>query len=410
MSNYLLECTDCKKQYVESEVEYLCTECSTKIERGKSLQGVLKVVYDYETIRENYPEAIEDLNWWEVLWPYREGDAITRETPLRPPLKLRAALSMENLWLKDDTCQLSGSYKDRASYLVAERARENNIQTIVTASTGNAASSLAAVAADEELEAVLIVPESTPKAKLVHMAACGGKVIPIKGTYDDAYEVSLDLTKNLGWYNRNTAYNPYTVEGKKTAAFEIWEQLNRQAPDVVIVPTGDGAILAGVAKGFVELEKLGWIVKRPRIIAVQPDGSSAIVKAFENGIKNPEALKSAKSIADSLVVAAPRNGKWALQEIKESNGLAISVSDNEIMESILFLGSNSGVFAEPAAAAGIAGLRKLLKNGNIEIDDIVVVLITGTGLKDVESAFNSVNIYKAVSPDWEEVKKTCSSI
>ena len=313
--------------------------------------------------------------------------------------ELRRALGMPHLWLKDDSRNPSGSTKDRASLLVVAKAREYGYQTIATASTGNAATALAAMCASAGTQAVVFVPAATPEAKLIQMLSYGATVLPVEGSYDDAFELCLEACTEFGWYNRNTALNPFTIEGKKTTALEIAASMTPECPDVVLVPTGDGVIIAGVAKGFADLVRAGLIDRAPRLIAVQPTGSAAIVNALREGQDTITAVPDANSVADSLVVQAPRNARQCLKVVRDSGGSGVAVSDEAIVRAIATLARSSGVFAEPAAAAALAGLDVALGVGLVERDERVVLLITGSGLKDVPAAARAVQRPAPIPPN-----------
>ncbi len=307
--------------------------------------------------------------------------------------------------MKDDTRNPSGSTKDRASWLVVAKAREYGIDTIATASTGNAATALAAVSAAAGMRAIVFVPASVPEAKLVQMLSYGAEVLPVQGNYDDAFDLCLQACGEFGWYNRNTALNPFTVEGKKTVALEIALSMVPNVPDAVIVPTGDGVIVAGVAKGFADLVRAGLIERAPRLIAVQPEGSAAIVHALRDGTESVSTVPGASSVADSLVVERPRNAIHALQCIRESGGGGVAVDDESILESIPFLARHTGVFAEPAAAAPLAGLRVALDDGLVSRDERIVLLVTGSGLKDVPAAARAIERLASIPPDIGAVER-----
>ncbi|TFG62963.1 MAG: threonine synthase [Gemmatimonadales bacterium] len=325
-------------------------------------------------------------------------------TPLLDVPALRLALDLPHLWVKDDTRNPSGSTKDRASWLVVAKAREYGFDTVAAASTGNAATALSAVSAAAGSRAIVFVPATAPEAKLIQMLSYGAEVFPVQGSYDDAFELCLAACDAFGWYNRNTALNPFTIEGKKTAALEMAASMSRESPDVVIVPTGDGVILAGIAKGFADLVRAGLIDRVPRLIAVQPEGSAAIVQALRDNRDSVTAVAGASSVADSLVVECPRNGTLALQRIRESGGGGVSVSDEAILEAIPFLARHTGVFAEPAAAASLAGLRVALENGLVSRDERIVLMVTGTGLKDVPAAASAIKRPASILPDLGAVE------
>jgi threonine synthase len=393
MSKFHFCCTECGTSYREEEVQLVCPACTTKQEPGGAIRGVLEVAID--ALPSQWPAApaysAEFLNAFlpissaEFLPPIPVGN-----TPLLDVPGLRRALGMPHLWVKDDTRNPSGSTKDRASLLVVAKAREYACKTIAAASTGNAATALACVAASCGVHAVVFVPAATPEAKLVQMLSYGAQVLPVQGTYDDAFELCLAACREFGWYNRNTALNPFTIEGKKTAALEVARDLAPECPDVVLVPTGDGVILAGIAKGFADLKHCGLIRRTPRLIAAQPEGSAAIVHALRNGAETITPVANAASVADSLVVQAPRNALQCLRVIRASGGGGVAVSDDAIIRAIAELARLTGVFAEPAGAAVLAGLHAALEQDLLDRDERVVLLVTGSGLKDVPAASRAV--------------------
>jgi threonine synthase len=304
---------------------------------------------------------------------------------------------LPNLWVKDDTRNPSASYKDRASALVCLKAAEYGEKVLVAASTGNAATALSCMAAGLGQRAVILVPATAPRAKLVQMLCYGAEVIPVRGSYDQAFELSLEATRVLGWYNRNTAYNPFTIEGKKTGALEIARDLGGRGPEVVVVPTGDGVILSGIAKGFRDLVRAGVLTRSPRLLAVQASGSAAIALAIRER-RELLAVPGSSTVADSICVDAPRAGLLAIREIHASEGHAVVVEDQEIVEAIGLLARLGGVFAEPAAAAALAGLQRATQENLISPNDEIVLMITGHGLKDVATASKSFEMPEAILP------------
>jgi threonine synthase len=303
--------------------------------------------------------------------------------------------------LKNDGLNPSGSLKDRASFFVVAEAERLKEKVIVAASTGNAASSLAAVCASTEKEAVIFVPESAPKAKLVQMILYGARVVPIKGTYDDAFRLSLEYTQKKGGLNRNTAYHPLTIEGKKTAGFEIFKQNNGKAPDVIVVPVGDGVIIAGIFKAFYDLKRADLLQTMPRLIGVQAEKSNAIAKFVTTGKYSN--VEQSKTIADSISVSVPSNAYLARRAIIESDGFCVTVNDEEILTAQAFLASRTGIFAEPAAASTVAALTKLRTTQKIDKKEQIVLLITGIGLKDIEAPLSVIKFPKSIEPDLSEV-------
>jgi len=379
--------------------------------------GVLKAEYNYDAIKNEFiPDTLKRSSYrcqgrYLPLLPIESTASLPKlrigPTPLEEVERLRKKFNLNGLFLKNDTGLPTGSFKDRASSIVVAKATELGIDTITTASTGNAATALAGMSASVGMKNIIFVPGAAPVAKLTQIAMFGATLVPVKGTYDDAFELSKQATKKFGWYNRNTGFNPYTIEGKKSAALEIWEQLGYKAPDKVLIPTGDGVIMTGTYKGFYDLFKLGLIDKIPQIIPVQAEGSAAIIDTFESGSETITPLTDASTIADSISVSAPACGMWALKIIKETESFGIKVSDKEIIDGMKVLSENSGIFAEPAAAAAFAGLIKGANEGKIKSDETVVVLITGTGLKDVPAAMKAVKIPEPIEPIISEVEKTC---
>jgi threonine synthase len=370
------------------------------------VRGILEVVLD-ELPRSWSEGELASPAFLEAFLPIASGDSLpplpVGGTPLMEAPRLRAELGMQQLWIKDDSRNPSGSTKDRASQLVVAKAREHGISTIATASTGNAASALAACCAAAGLDAVVLVPAAAPQAKLTQMLAYGARVVRIDGSYDQAFELCAAACERFGWYNRNTALNPFTIEGKKTAALEIARQLAPDAPETVVVPAGDGVIISGVAKGFADLVAAGLLERAPRLLAVQPAGSNALVRALEAGADTVEPLLGAASVADSLVVEVPRAARLALRRIRESGGTGIAVDDAAIVAAIARLAATTGVFAEPAAAASLAGLEAALERSLVDRDERVVLLITGSGLKDVPAAAHAVEIPNPVEADLDGV-------
>lgn len=398
------KCVLCSSEYEENEVVYTCPKCGQ--------DGVLEIFLDYENIKfdKNFLKERENsiLRYFELL-PIDDLKGFpplnVGFTPVYKSKRLNEYLGLENLYIKDDGRNPTASFKDRASALVIKKAADLGYESITTASTGNAASSLSGLSASIGLKTYIFVPETAPKAKIAQLLNFGSKVFAIKGTYDEAFDLCIKATEAFGWYNRNTAYNPYTIEGKKTASFEIWEQLNFTAPDKIFVSVGDGVIYSGIYKGFYDLYSMKLIDKIPQVIGVQAEGASPIVKAFLEGRETIIPIKNPKTIADSISVGYPRNGKMALKYAKLYNGNFISVSDKEILNTIPLLGTLTGVFGEPAGVASLTGLIKMLNLGKIKENEKIVVLITGNGLKDIDSAIKAVEEPYYINNDLNDVKK-----
>jgi len=408
MARFHYKCIECGDEFPEDPNRFVCSRCSGKQEPGGTIRGVLEVVL--KVLPSVWPHfRASDREFLSAFLPINDDGAIpplpVGDTPLIEAPRLRVELEMPNLFLKDDTRNPSGSTKDRASLLVAAKAVEYGCDTVATASTGNAASALAAVAASAGLRAVVLVPATAPPAKLAQMQSYGAVVVPVDGNYDEAFELCTSACNEFGWYNRSTALNPFTIEGKKTAALEIAAAMAPDSPDAVLVPTGDGVILAGLAKGFRDLERAGLIERRPRLIAVQPDGSSAIANAARSGEDKATAMPGATSVADSLTVEMPRNAIGCLAAIRASGGAGITVSDKAILTAISRLAGTTGVFAEPAGAAALAGLEATLGEGLVGREERVVLMITGNGLKDVDAAARALPSLEPVEATLEGVER-----
>jgi threonine synthase len=324
--------------------------------------------------------------------------------------RLATELDLKHVWVKDEGRQPTASLKDRASALAVVKAREKNADIITTASTGNAAAALGGLCASIQQPNVIFVPQSAPQAKIAQMLVFGSRVLLVEGTYDDAFDLCLKASKAYGWYNRNTAYNPYMTEGKKTAAYEICEQLDWKAPDRIFVSVGDGCIIGGLHKGLKDLFALGWIDKMPRLMGVQASGSSYMYDAWKNGEEIlSKAPISAQTVADSISAGLPRDRIKALAAVRKTGGAFVSVPDNDILAAIPALARGAGVFAEPAGAAAYAGLVEAVKLQLVARDETVVVLNTGNGLKDIAGAMQAVDLAKTmpftVAPNIDALKQ-----
>lgn len=397
-------CSDCGRVYKTDDIMYLCPECS-KDNDGKTFsKGNLIVELTDEVLKKAGKKehvTAEDFYPYEVKHSKEFPIGIT---PLVEAKRLNSRSGLKNTLYKLDSQLISGSFKDRASYLVAEQALCHNEKKIALASTGNAGAAMSAVGAAIGLDIILFVPENAPINKLMQSVLYGAHVVPVKGSYDDAFNLSIEYTKRFGGINRNTAYNPMTIEGKKSISIELFEQMGRKAPDAIYVPVGDGCIIAGVAKGFMDLKKAGLIDTLPHIICAQSDKSDAITKAFESGEYLPV---KATTRADSISVSLPANGRMAVRYIKESDGWCVRVSDEEIIDAELELAKEAGILSEPAAACAYAAYKKDAENIKKKLgeDASVVVLLTGTGFKDMAVFDGKVKLPKAIDATVEEVGK-----
>jgi threonine synthase len=398
---YYFQCNDCGKTYSFDEATYLCPQCEKENTPEKPPKGVLKTLYYYKQLKSKYKKGklfdkLREKDYLELMPVYdRRNFSYLKvgKTPLyEPPNKPDYQVPYQ-LFLKDDSQNPTFSFKDRASHLISAFAKEHKLETIVAASTGNAGSSLAGICASQQQKAVIFVPEKAPIAKLTQIMMYGAQIIPVRGTYDNAFDMSIQATQKYGWYNRNTAYNPFTIEGKKTVSYELFRQLQWQIPERVFVPVGDGVIISGVYKGFEDLLKLGIIEKIPTVVMVQSEKSANICY----NMNSDEFVSSpSTTIADSIAVDIPRNFYMAKKFLQTYKGEWLTVSDDEILQASQLLSSSYGIFSEPAASAAYAGFIKYIKDNKITENSKNVALLTGSGLKDLKSVQKLVKMPEAV--------------
>lgn len=405
MKNVLgLRCIDCKKEFPAVAGTYTCPSCGSK-------GGIMDVVYDYQeinrmTTREQVTNSRDNSIFRYLPFLPIGAESIRPHlrvgwSPLYKPQGLGKSLGMSNLYIKDDGQNPTASLKDRASIIAVIKAVEEKAPTVACSSTGNAASSLAGSAAAMGLKSVIFVPSRAPQGKIAQLLIFGATVISVQGSYEETFRLSAEAIDRFGWYNRNAAINPYLVEGKKTVALEIAEQLNWDVPDWVVLSVGDGCTIAGVWKGFKDLYQAGWIDRLPKIAGVQSTGCSPLVDAFLED--RPWTPKEENTIADSIAVGVPRNPDKALKAVRESGGTMVAVSDEAILDAMRELGRTSGIFGEPAGVTGTAGLKVLVEKGIIGVDEKVVSIVTGNGLKDVQNAIKAVGEPIKVEPSLKEL-------
>ena len=380
------QCVKCGKTY---EATPDLTNCSCG--------GILDIVYDYDYIKANFTKETLRERRDNSMWRSRELLPVEADPPAPPlrvgwsPLYRADALAKElgigALYVKDDGLNPTASLKDRASSMAVAKAREAGARVIACSSTGNAASSLAGNAAAAGLKTYIFVPSRAPKGKVAQLMTFGATVISVQGSYEETFELSKAAIDRWGWYNRNAAINPYLSEGKKTVALEIMEQLDWVVPDYIAISVGDGCTIAGLWKGLKDLYAIGFIDRLPRLISAQAEGCCPLNRAIAND--EPWYPMEENTLADSIAVGVPRNADKALMAIRESRGLVVNVSDQEIMAAQKLLGRTCGVFGEPAGVTGAAGLKKLCQEGKIPADATVVSVVTGNGLKDVANAIKS---------------------
>ncbi|MEW6196354.1 MAG: threonine synthase [Bacteroidota bacterium] len=398
MIKYHYKCFDCGKEFsskgIEENFVYLCPNCG-RTERNKPLKGVLTIEYDYakikKTILKNKFLKLTPGKFWDYpfLWPIKKYPLkkILSRLQLSPAPILDYEIEGRKIRFFDDTRNPTLSYKDRASAVVALKALEFGVAEISAASTGNAGSSLAGICARLGIKSHIFVPSTIPDAKRIQIQSYGANIYLVDGTYDEAFDLCLEISSTKKIYNRNTAYNPLTIEGKKSAMFDIFLQLKGQLPDYIFVPVGDGVIISGLFKGLYDLKKLGWIKKYPKLIGVQSEGSDAIVRYIENGEFE---FRKAATIADSIAASAPRNLYMAADAIRLTDGKALSVSDVEILNAQSLISEKTGLFVEPSSASTYAGYKKFVAANKISPKANFLLMMTGNGLKDTDAVMKNV--------------------
>lgn len=406
-------CIACSATQAADFDGFLCPACG----------GNLDITYDYAAAANEmggrFPEGRQDLFRFAALLPLQRPRSPfplrVGGTPLYPAPRLGELAGLRNLYLKDDTLNPSASLKDRAGAVAVARALDIGADVISVASTGNAGSSLACLAAATGLSAVIFVPANAPATKLTQMLAFGARVLKVQGSYDDACDLCLAASDEFGWFNRSTGYNPFTREGKKTCAYEIWQDLGGRAPDRVVVPTGDGNILSAIWKGWCDLQAVGLIDRLPKIDCAQSEASAAISETVRRirASKIPAVDWSsvevrevkASTVADSISVDRPRDGLAAVKAIIQSGGEAVTVPDQEILAAIPEMARSAGVFPEPAAAAPWAAVKQMVRKERIAADDLLVCIVSGSGLKDITKARSAVGGPRVIEPSLEAVRE-----
>lgn len=392
-----LVCTVCGKVDGPHAGEYACAACG----------GIRDVRYDYDAVAKLLDRARLAENRdrtvarYLPLLPIPSGAKITPlavgGTPIYEAPRLAEALGVKRLWLKDESGQPTGSFKDRASFVGVARAAHQGARIVAAASTGNAATSVAGLCASMGLVPYIFVPASAPEAKVAQLVTYGARVFLVQADYDTTYDLCQEAVARFGWYNRSAAVNPYLVEGKKTCGLEIAEQLAGDMPDWVSMSVGDGCSIAGTYKGLVEMEQLGVSDRVPRMLGVQAEGAAPLLAAFDAGTESVTRME-AKTFADSINVGMPRNPIKALRAVRLSGGRYVAVSDDAIRAAIPQTARASGVFGEPAAVTAVAGIRAAREAGILKGSDTVLAVISGTGLKDVKSAMSAVRAPEPIEP------------
>ena len=379
-----LECSKCNAEYSKDSIYNLSDCCSLP----------LFPKYDYDKARECLKRRmLSDRN--PNMWRYKEIMPVKYEenittlgegfTPLEPADSLGKMLGFSNLFLKNESMNPTGSFKDRGMSVAISKAKEFHLKNIAIPTAGNAGGATAAYTAKAGQEAFIFMPDDTPKAFQIECEQYGAHVEMIDGLISDCGKIVAERKEQEGWFDISTLKEPYRVEGKKTMGYELAEQLNWELPDVIIYPTGGGTGIVGMWKAFDEMEKLGWIgFHRPKMISVQSEGCAPIVRAFEQGKDSADFFENPETSALGLRVPAAIGDFLILKAIRESNGYALTVSDKELMDNVKMIGKHEGIFSAPEGGATVATLPKLLDLGVINSKDRIVLFITGSGLKYVD--------------------------
>lgn len=408
------------------DFELICDSCNSKFNSGSNLYVCsncgkrLRIEYKFPQDNRYLTDIIKNSHGGDI-WDYKEFLPIKSDklitmgegkTPLVNASNLAKQLNMKKVFIKNETLNPSGTFKDRCMTVALSKAVELNAPAVILGSAGNAASSAAAYAARANIPCYVLVPAATPIERVVQTALYGGRVIRIDGTVNDCIDMIKFAQKEYGWHNVTTAnvYNPYQGEGPKTIAYEIAKQLNWEVPDWILVPMGGGGILSAIWKGFKEMYKIKVINKLPRMIGLQATGCAAVVKAFKEKKKSYEIKDWGKpdTIAAAIADPFPLDGEIALDSIYESKGYAEWISDKEILKGQKAVAECEGIFAEPASSTTIAGLIKLKNAGIINENESAVCIVTGTGLKDPKIAAKNIKEPPVISKDIKSLLKVLS--
>ncbi|HEX9612081.1 MAG TPA: threonine synthase [Candidatus Bathyarchaeia archaeon] len=374
-----LQCTECHRSFQDETPLARCPKC----------HGLLDTVLD-EGILSHYSKRDLGSNpqsmWkFHMFLPVKNGtipvSAGEGDTPLRP---VRSYPRLRNVWVKDETRNPTGTFKDRGASLAVTRLSQLRVRKLVLASEGNAGCSFALYSQMSGIRCRVYLPNDANMVKLELSGKLGAKVTEVEGTISDAGREAAKTAERTGEYNASTFVTPFRHDGKGTMALEICEQLGWESPDYMVYPVGGGVGLIGMWKMFKILQRLGWVRKRPRIVAVQPKGCAPVVDAFNQGRTEVAEWRTPKTIAKGLKIPKPLAGSWILRCLRESRGIALKVSDVEIHTAMLNVAKRDGLLVEPSSAAAFAAIPKLHTTGAIDTKDTVVVIATGSGLKTLE--------------------------
>ncbi|MEM3538368.1 MAG: threonine synthase [Nitrososphaerales archaeon] len=401
---FKLICIGCKLEYSIDEIIYSCRKCNDLLE----VQIDLEEVKDLINRRDLSLKPLSVWKYSELIPIFDKSKIVTINeggTKLHKCSNLAEELGIKKLYVKNEGENPTGSFKDRGMTVGVTKAKEFNSKEVACASTGNTAASLSAYAAKAGLKSIILIPYGAVAiGKLAQSIIYGAKVIAIKGNFDKALSIIIEASKSLGLYLLNSI-NPFRIEGQKTAAFEVCEQLDWHAPDRLIIPVGNAANIAAYWKGFKEFYELGFIENLPTMIGIQAYGASPIVQAIKEKRDFIKPVDNPNTVATAIRIGKPASWKKAINAIKESKGTAESVTDEEILSAQRLLARKEGLFVEPASASSIAGLKKLIELGSIDKDEDIVCVATGHGLKDPNSAMKFYQEPIVIEPNFEIIKE-----
>lgn len=394
-----LKCRECGKEY-DPQFRYVCEDCF----------GPLDVMYKEQSINRQTFESREKTYWryFELLPIADKNNVVSLNaglTPLQNADKLGEKLGLKNLFIKNDSVNPTFSFKDRPAGVAVSRAKETRLKAVGCASTGNLAAATAAHAAKAGLPCYIFAPSDIEHVKIAQALSYGAEFVAVDGTYDDANRIASIIGDKKGIGVVNINMRPYYVEGSKTLAYEVAEQLGWNVPDNLIIPVGSGAMLNAICKGFEELHALGLIdsPKSMKVVAAQPHGCAPVVDAWKRNSDDVIPVERPETIAKSLAIGDPGDGIYVIKRLKQYNGLAEEVNDREIADGIMLLAQTEGIFTEPAGGVSVAVLRKLVEEGKIKSDEHTVCYVTGNGLKATEAIIGLLPKLNVVKPDAAEI-------
>jgi len=394
-----LQCRECKKDY-ESTFKYICDDCF----------GPLDVKYDFPPVSKDTFTNREKTYWryFELLPIEQKSNIVSIDagmTPLTKADKLGEKLGLKNLYIKNDSVNPTFSFKDRPAGIAVSKAKEFGLSAVGCASTGNLASATAAHAAKGGFPCHIFAPSDIEMAKITQALSYGANYIAVDGTYDDANRIAAQIgdSKGIGIVNINM--RSYYVEGSKTLAYEVAEQLDWQVPDQLIVPVGSGAMLNAICKGFEELQSVSLLgdVSNMHMIAAQPHGCAPIVDAFKKNSSEVIPVEYPDTVAKSLAIGDPGDGRYVLKRLQQYNGFAEESNNKEILDAILLLAKTEGIFTEPAGGVSVAVLQKMVEQGKIDANDKVICYVTGNGLKATEAIMEVLQKPTVMKADVGEI-------